>query len=163
MRSMRFAGVESNGLEPWVVVALATALTAHVRYAATPAEQARDGRCWPARPPRTVEALMTGPEGAVDYPVTGMALAALGARVLTTATSDRARDAGVRLLALAVALRLQPEVPGDGVGAAAGVRRRRRAGPARRGDSTSTASRRGRELRGEVLAALAAGGLTSSG
>ena len=52
---------------------------------------------------------MTGPEGAVDYPVTGMALAALSARVLTTATSDRARDAGVRLLATRRDLRLQPD------------------------------------------------------
>jgi tetratricopeptide (TPR) repeat protein len=161
MRSMRFAGVESNGLEPWVVVALATALTAHVRDATTPAEQARTVAL-AGEAARTVEALMTGPEGAVDYPVTGMALAALSARVLTTATTDRARDAGVRLLALAVSFgynRWFPVMAWEPLRAYADT-----AAPGRLAEVTDEyGSRRGRELRGEVLAALAAAALTSSG
>ncbi len=161
MRSMRFAGVESNGLEPWVVVALATALTAHVRDARTPVEQART-QALAGDAARAVEALMTGPEGAVDYPVTGMALAALSARVLTTATTDEARDAGVRLLAIAVTFgynRWFPVMAWEPLRAHADA-----AAPGRLAEvSDEYESRRGRELHGEVLAALAAGGLTSSG
>ena len=39
MRSLRFPGMESGGDEPWSVVALGTALTAHVRFAETPDQQ----------------------------------------------------------------------------------------------------------------------------
>ena len=105
---------------------------------------------------------MTGPEGAVDYPVTGMALAALSARVLATATIDRARDAGVRLLALAATFgynRWFPVMAWEPLRAYADA-----AAPGRLAEVTDEyGSRRGRELRGEVLAALAAGALTSSG
>jgi hypothetical protein len=143
------------------VVALATALTAHVRDATTPVEQART-EALAGEATRTVEALLTGPEGAVDYPVTGMALAALSARVLTTASTDEERDAGVRLLAIAVTFgynRWFPVLAWEPLRAHADA-----AAPGRLAEvSDEYASRRGRELHGEVLAALAAGGLTSSG
>jgi predicted ATPase len=160
MRTVRFAGVESNGLEPWVLIALATALAAHVRHATTPVEQART-TALAADAARAVEALMRGPEGAVDYPVTGMTLAALSARALTTATTDRARDAGVRLLALAAAFgynRWFPVMAWEPFRTYA-----EDAAPGRLAEVTDEyASRRGYELHVEVLAALAAGGLTSS-
>ena len=70
--------LSTNGLEPWTLIALATDLAAHARYAETPA-QSRAGRELAAEigePARRSSA--TVPDAAVDYPVTGMALAALG-------------------------------------------------------------------------------------
>ena len=161
MRTVRFPGVESDGLEPWVVVALGTAVTAHVRHAATSAERERTAALAHGAA-HAVVALLTGPEGAVDYPVTGMALAGLGARVLTTATTDNARDAGVRLLALAEAFgynRWFPVMAWEPLHAYADAAAPGRLAVVR----DEYASRRGYQLHGEVLIALAAGGLTSSG
>jgi predicted ATPase len=161
MRAVRFAGVESSGLEPWVVVALGAALTAHVRHGATAAQQER-AVALTSDAVRVVTALLTGPEGAVDYPVTGMVLAALGARVLTTAVSDAEREAGCRLLALAVAFgynRWFPVMAWEPLAAYA-----EKAAPGRLAEMLDDyGSRRGHELHAEALAALAAGGVTSSG
>ncbi|MGA8246021.1 MAG: hypothetical protein WB797_03885, partial [Nocardioides sp.] len=100
LESVRFAGVETSGLEPWTVVAVATALTAHVRFGAT-ATHRRQARELAGRAAWLVGSLMAGPEGAVDYPVAGMAVAALGAFLLSGEPTSGAAECGVRLLSLA--------------------------------------------------------------
>jgi tetratricopeptide (TPR) repeat protein len=160
MRRHRFPGVETNGQEPWILVALATALTAHVRYAASPDERHRTGEL-AEQTARTVAAVLAGPEVAVDYPVTGMGAAALGAWLVTERESDAAVDAGVRLLALARAFgynRWFPVMAWEPLRAGA-----EKAAPGRL-DAVSSEydERRGRDLRSEVVAVLAGAGVTSS-
>ncbi|WP_151082154.1 ATP-binding protein [Nocardioides cynanchi] len=161
MRAMRFAGVETNGLEPWVAVALGTALTAHVRHAPSAAQEERTA-VLTGEAVRVLTGLLSGPEGALDYPVAGMLVAALGARVLDTATSSEERDAGVRLLAQALAFGYNRWFP---VLAWPPLRDRAElAAPGRLAElAEEYAARRGAELHAEVLGALTGAGLTSSG
>jgi predicted ATPase/DNA-binding SARP family transcriptional activator len=100
MREWRFAGVVSNGLEPWTLTALATALAAHTRFATT-AEQRRRRQVLAADTLELLGNLGQVPESAVDFPVTGMALAAVGLWALTQDSPDADPEPGVRLLALA--------------------------------------------------------------
>jgi predicted ATPase len=98
MREVRFPGMETGAFGPWLLVPLGTALTGHVRFGRTEGhaqaleELARETTV-------AVEGLLAGPESAMDYPVTGIALAGLGAWQLTTPGGEP--DTGVRLLALA--------------------------------------------------------------
>jgi predicted ATPase/DNA-binding SARP family transcriptional activator len=158
---VRFAGVEASGLEPWIVVAVATALTAHVRFGTAPAHR-RAARELAARGGRLVERLMTGPEAAVDYPVVGMAMAALGAFLLSTETTAEAAESGVRLLALARRFsynRWFPVMSWEFLRELA-----ERVAPGRLEIvSTEYGDRLGRELRDEVAGAVSRAAVTSSG
>jgi tetratricopeptide (TPR) repeat protein len=107
MREWRFAGVVTNGLEPWTLTALATDLAAHTRFA-TSDQRRRRRRSLAAEALELLCKIGDVPDSAVDFPVTGMALAALGLWVLTQHADDPghpgdspAADTGVRLLALA--------------------------------------------------------------
>ncbi|MFZ2015996.1 MAG: BTAD domain-containing putative transcriptional regulator [Nocardioides sp.] len=157
MRAVRFPGAETGSQGPWVLVALGTALTAHVRFAETPAqldataELATDTLA-------SVAALMDGSEAAIDYPVTGGALAGLAAWQLTT--DGGGREAGARLLALAHSFgynRWFPVLAWEPLASYAEA-----AAPDRLASWIETyGDRRGRDLRGEVADVL--GRLTSSG
>jgi len=157
MRAVRFPGVETAGDEPWSMVALGTALTAHVRYAATPAQR-RTADDLAAQAVTVLRRVVTGSEAAVDYPVTGIALAGVAAWQLTTDRGDR--EAGARLLALARGFsynRWFPVMDWETLAAYA-----EEAAPGRLASWIETYDgRRGRDLRGEVSDALAE--LTSSG
>jgi tetratricopeptide (TPR) repeat protein len=98
MRAVRFPGVETAGDEPWSMVALGTALTAHVRYAETPTQR-RTADDLAAQAVTVLRRVVAGSEAAVDYPVTGITLAGLAVWLLTVDGGDR--EAGARLLALA--------------------------------------------------------------
>ncbi|HET7071095.1 MAG TPA: BTAD domain-containing putative transcriptional regulator [Nocardioides sp.] len=104
MREWRFAGVVTNGLEPWTLTALATALAAHARYATSPQQRHRR-QLLAAETHALLCKIGEVPESAIDFPVTGMALAAMGLWALTrdeTVPAARAvTEPGVRLLALA--------------------------------------------------------------
>ena len=157
MRAVRFPGVESAGDEPWSVVALGTALTAHVRYAVTPAQRRTTDEL-AAQAVTLLRRVVTGSEAAVDYPVTGIPLAGLAAWQLTTDGGDR--DAGVQLLALACAFsynRWFPVMDWEPLAAYAEA-----AAPGRLASWLEAYDgRRGSDLRGEVGEVLAR--LTSSG
>ena len=93
MREWRFAGVVMNGLEPWTLTALATDLAAHSRHARSVQRRARRQ----VLAGETLELLCNlgeVPESAIDFPVTGMALAALGLWVLIPDASPGAASAG---------------------------------------------------------------------
>ncbi len=97
MGAVRFPGMDVSGLEPWTIVGEAAALTAHVRYAETPAQlEQRDALA------REVvhrgRRLLALSGTFLDFPVTGMLLAGLGGWVLERGVDP---DLGVRLLALA--------------------------------------------------------------
>ena len=93
-----FPGMEPSGMEPWTMVAEAAALIAHVRYARRPSRT-------PSRDRLAADLLDKGrrllalADSFLDFPVTGMLLAALGAWLLDTRRSTQ--EAGVRLLAMA--------------------------------------------------------------
>jgi hypothetical protein len=97
MAAIRFTGMDTSGMEPWTIVAQAAALTAHVRYAETPEQRAVRDRL-------AVDLLDTGSrllalaDSFLDYPVTGMLLAGVGAWLLDR---DLEQEAGARLLVLA--------------------------------------------------------------
>jgi hypothetical protein len=97
MAAISFPGMETSGMEPWTILAEAAALTAHVRYAETADQRAERDRL-------VVHLLSRGrrlfalPDSFLDYPVTGMLLAAVGAWLLDR---DVEPEAGVRLLVLA--------------------------------------------------------------
>ena len=154
MRSMRFPGAELTGIEPWVVVAQSAALIAYVRFADTPAQQARRDELAHA----VVESvrLQLAYEGAIDYPVAGMALAATGVELLAVGAQ---LEAGVRLLALARAFgysQTYPVMAWDTLRTVADA-----AAPGRLDAVLEEyGDRRGRELREEGQRVLA---LTSSG
>jgi hypothetical protein len=157
MRTVRFPGMESGGDEPWSVVALGTALTAHVRYAET-AAQRRTTAELAAQAVATVERLVSGSEAALDYPVTGIAIAGVAAWQLTVDGGDR--EAGARLLGLARAFGYNRWFPVMGWEALAAFAEA--AAPGRLASWVEAYDgRRGRDLRGEVSEALA--GVTSSG
>jgi tetratricopeptide (TPR) repeat protein len=149
MRALRFPGVETNGQEPWTVLTLGTALTAHVRYGSTP-EHAERARSLAGTTYGVLRGLMSGPEAAVDYPVSGMALAALAAWLLTERPTRQAVESGVRLLSLASAFaytRWFPVMAWEPLAALADD-----AAPGRLADVvTDYDARRGHELRDEVL------------
>jgi len=98
MRAIRFAGVEASGYEPWTLVAEAAALMAHLRHGSTPADARRldDLLASVLRKTRNVLELLPAH---LDYPVTGMSLAALAQWLFTTGKQPAHED-GVRLLAL---------------------------------------------------------------
>jgi predicted ATPase len=108
MREWRFAGVVMNGLEPWTLTALGTDLAAHTRFA-TSVERLHRRQVLAAETLELLGKIDEVPENAVDFPVTGMALAALGLWLLSEAESaadvrpgdDSCAESGVRLLALA--------------------------------------------------------------
>ena len=157
MRKVRFPGMESGGDEPWSVVALGTALTAHVRFAETPAQRRTTGEL-ARQAVAAVERLVGGSEAALDYPVTGIAMAGLAAWQLTVDGGDR--EVGARLLALARSFsynRWFPVMAWEPLAAYA-----EEAAPGRLASWVEAYDgRRGRDLRGEVSEALA--GVTSSG
>jgi tetratricopeptide (TPR) repeat protein len=97
MRGVSFSGVPMSGLEPWVLVSLSTALAGHVRYGTTEKQAARAAEL-AAEILERLQSLLVHNTDFVDYPVTGMGFAVLGAFLL-----DRGGDAeaGVHLLALA--------------------------------------------------------------
>jgi predicted ATPase len=159
--------LSTNGLEPWTLIALATDLVAHVRYAETAGQKARADEL-AAQLGDLLEKFSAVPDASVDYPITGMALAALGTWLLTRDDPPRVEPA-VRLVALAHGFgynRWFPVMDWDALAglADAAAPRRLAAVLEEYGD------RRGRELRPEaerVLATVLAGepgeAVTSSG
>ena len=96
MRAVSFAGVESTGLEPWVIMAEGAALAAYVRHAGSERQRLRADEL--ARGVhRSLCDLASGVTHMADYPVTGMGVVALGAYAVT----HELGEPGVRLLALA--------------------------------------------------------------
>ncbi|MCW2760579.1 MAG: Signal transduction response regulator / Disease resistance protein [Marmoricola sp.] len=99
MRSLKFAGMEPSGLEPWTVVAEAAALIAHARHASTP-EEARVRDELAATTLDKTRSLLEDQPAHLDYPVSGMSLAAL-AQWLFASDDPCRQQAGIPLLALA--------------------------------------------------------------
>jgi predicted ATPase len=100
LRTVGFGGMMTNGLEPWTLIPLATTLAAHAQYADTEERRTR-GRVLAAEALGLLGHISDTPDAAIDFPVAGMGLAALGAWLLTERTDEKAVGAGVRLLALA--------------------------------------------------------------
>ncbi len=98
-RTWSFTDGSTNGLEPWSLIALATALAAHTRFADSPARHTR-GQELETEMATLLSRFHTVPDAAIDYPVTGMALAALGLRLLSLDPVPDV-DGAVRLVALA--------------------------------------------------------------
>jgi hypothetical protein len=99
MREVRFAGMEASGLEPWTLVAEAAALMTYARHGSTPDDsRARDELAALAR--EKTRALLEVQPMHLDYPVSGMSLAALAQWLIG---SDRValQEEGIQLLALA--------------------------------------------------------------
>src|SRR6185369_13046552 len=71
VRDWGFARLSTHGLEPWTLIALATDLAAHARFAPTPEHAARADEL-AAESREVLARLPTIPDGAIDYPVTGM-------------------------------------------------------------------------------------------
>jgi hypothetical protein len=90
--------MESSGLEPWTMVAGSAALMAHVRFAETPEQVDRRDRLARELLDKGRRLLGMPDNPFLDFPVTGMMLAAVGAWLLQTGGDE---DAAVRLLALA--------------------------------------------------------------
>ena len=159
--SFGWQGMSTNGLEPWLLIPLATALAAHAAYADTEARRTR-GRELAARATTQLRRIRETPEAAIDFPVTGMGLAALGSWLLTEELGDeRSVEAGVRLVALAHGVsynRWFPEMDWD--------RLERLAEGAAPGRLVAVLEeydgRQGRELRPEVERVLDSVRLTSS-
>ena len=99
-RQWGFGALSTNGLEPWTLIALATDLLAHVRYAESPAQHARTADLG-AQIGDLLEKFSAVPDAAVDYPITGMSLAALGCWLLNRDAPETRIEPAVRLLALA--------------------------------------------------------------
>jgi predicted ATPase len=100
VRQWGFGQLSTNGLEPWTLVALATALAAHVRYASTPAQRARTDAL-AGQTGGLLERFPAVPDASVDYPITGMSLAAIGAWLLVRDEGDARVEPAIRLIALA--------------------------------------------------------------
>ncbi len=100
VRAVRFPGVDANGLEPWTALAASTALMAHVRFGGGADDLARTADL-ATQVHAILVGLLAGPEGALDYPVTGMTLAAMAGWLLRERPTAQAVEHGVRLLALA--------------------------------------------------------------
>jgi tetratricopeptide (TPR) repeat protein len=98
-RGWGFGEMSTNGLEPWSLIALATDLAAHGRFAETPEQVARGAEL--AGEAREILARFASViDAAIDYPVTGMSFAALGQWVLLREHPDDPEPA-VRLVCLA--------------------------------------------------------------
>jgi hypothetical protein len=98
-RGWGFAEVSTNGLEPWTLIALATDLAVHARFGETEAARARGEEL--ADETRTLlSRFATVPDASVDYPVTGMAFAALG-QWLVHREEPADPEPAIRLIALA--------------------------------------------------------------
>ena len=101
MRAVRFSGVEETGLEPWTLIALGADLAAHARHGHTLAH--RDRAVELSREMfDSLAAVVAAPEGGLDYPVAGMAVAAQATWLLTDNDWRDHRDAGIRMLGLAL-------------------------------------------------------------
>ncbi len=162
-RGWGFSEVSTNGLEPWTLIALATDLGVHTRFAESAAARARGARL--ADETRTLLArFATIPDAVVDYPVTGMAFAALGQWLVRC---ERSPDPGpaIRLIALARQFGYNSWFPAMTWGAMVAIADE--AAPGRLAAVLEEYDdRQGRELRQEaerVLAEVLGSDLTSSG
>jgi len=99
MRTLRFAGIEPSGMEPWTMVAEAAALLAHARHGSTP-EDARVSDELAARTLDKTRCLLQDQVAHLDYPVSGMSFAAL-AQWLFASDEPSRQSAGIPLLAVA--------------------------------------------------------------
>ncbi|HEU4568462.1 MAG TPA: BTAD domain-containing putative transcriptional regulator [Marmoricola sp.] len=107
VRELRFPGLPSTGLEPWLLFAESAALTAHAQHG-TDEDVAYGEQLFPVLSDRLVRALDAS-NAFLDYPVTGLALFALGNWGLLRGTL--AAGAAVRLLALAARFSYNRTVP----------------------------------------------------
>jgi predicted ATPase len=108
MRELRFPGVPTTGLEPWVLFGEATALAAHA-YHATGADEAH-GRTLFAECHERALRLLRGPDDPyLDIPAAGGALFAIGAWGLLREAAPV--DEAVALLALAERFAYNRTVP----------------------------------------------------
>jgi predicted ATPase/DNA-binding SARP family transcriptional activator len=98
MGALRFPGMDSSGLEPWTMVAEAAALIAHVRYAETRDQLERRDRIAEDLLDKGAR-LLDLQDAFLDFPVTGMMLAAVGAWLLDRPDADH--ESAVRLLVMA--------------------------------------------------------------
>jgi predicted ATPase len=155
-----FSEVSTNGLEPWTLIALATDLAAHARFAESEVRLAR-GAELAGRTRRLLAQFPTVPDAAVDYPVTGMAFAALGQWVLRREDPPDPEPA-IRLVALAHQFGYNswfPAMSWDPMVAMADD-----AAPGRlAGVLREYGDRTGRELRRQAELVLRGSNLTSSG
>jgi hypothetical protein len=163
VRDWGFGEFSTNRLEPWTLIALATDLAAHTRYAVTSGQRAHAAEL-AAQLGDMLEKFPTVPDPSVDFPISGMALAALGIWLLTRDGSRTSSEAGVRLVALAQGFgynRWFPVMDWDHLVGLAET-----AAPGRLTVVLEEyAGRQGRELRPEaerVLAEVLGSGLTSS-
>jgi hypothetical protein len=162
MREVRFPSVETSGLEPWILIAVGTALTAHVRFGVTAGDR-READELGALSLELLERLMVAPEGVLDYPVAGMGLASLATWLLARApATPETAEPGVRLLALAHRFgynRWFPVMAWDALSAYAEA-----AAPGRLAQRLEEyADRPATELRPEAAAVLSGVAVTSSG
>jgi predicted ATPase/DNA-binding SARP family transcriptional activator len=100
MRSVRFGGVSATGLEPWSLIALSADLAAHVRHGHTRAQQRRADELSDEML-ASLHLVAAAPEGGLDYPVAGMALAAQAMWLLSGDGRAERGEAGIRMLGLA--------------------------------------------------------------
>ncbi len=150
MRELSYPGVElSSGLAPWLLYPEAGALSAHARLGRrAEARDLRDELLGRGRE------LLSAGHDALDYPVTGAVLFALGLWELTGERTAGAWERAVRLLGLAEGFAYNQMLPSLGWAHAAALAEARCPGlvAAVRGD---LAGRRGPELREEAREALA--------
>jgi predicted ATPase len=92
--------LSTNGLEPWTLIALATDLAAHARFAATPPRRARAAEL-AVQTAELLENFPSVPDAAVDFPIAGMSFAALGAWLLLHDQAETRVEPAIRLIALA--------------------------------------------------------------
>ncbi len=97
MSAIRFPGMETSGMEPWTIVAESAALTAHVHFATTPTQLQRRDELADTLVRKGLRLLQLQ-ESFLDFPVTGMMLAGLGAWVLQRGTDP---ETGIRMLVMA--------------------------------------------------------------
>ena len=107
VRELRFPGVPPTGLEPWLLIAEAAALTAHAHYGGD-ADVSCGEQLFATLRDRLVR-VVDAPNPFLDYPVTGAVLFALGSWGLLRRTM-RSGDA-VRLLVLAERFAYNRTVP----------------------------------------------------
>jgi hypothetical protein len=151
MHAIKFAGVEPTGLEPWLVTAQAAALMAHVRFGSTPEDAAVSQELALLALDKTRQ-LMVEQRAHLDYPVSGMSLAAAAAWFFSS-DDLRLRREGVQLLALAERFSYNRTFPVMAWGPL--VEAADSADPGRLGVLLEEyAGRSGRDLLGEAIAAL---------